>query len=118
LKCRHYALRSASISPSPPLLVGRVEQELATRLSTLERYVEALGGKLEIHAVFDDDDVKLTACSVAIACDARVLLDLRMANGPAGAETRDWGRTGGVPLSSDLLFGVGGSLCIGRASDG
>ena len=30
------------------------------RLSTLERYVEALGGKLEIRAVFDDEDVKLT----------------------------------------------------------
>ena len=27
----------------------------------LERYVEALGGKLEIHAVFDDADIKLTA---------------------------------------------------------
>jgi hypothetical protein len=24
-------------------------------------YVEALGGTLEIHAVFDDDDIKLTA---------------------------------------------------------
>jgi hypothetical protein len=27
----------------------------------LERYAEPLGGKLEIHAVFDDDDGKLTA---------------------------------------------------------
>jgi DNA-binding XRE family transcriptional regulator len=41
--------------------VGRIEKELDIRLSTLERYVAALGGKLEIHAVFDDDDVKLTA---------------------------------------------------------
>lgn len=41
--------------------VGRIEKELDIRLSTLERYVEALGGKLEIHAVFDDEDVKLTA---------------------------------------------------------
>jgi DNA-binding XRE family transcriptional regulator len=31
------------------------------RLSTLERYVQALGGRLEIHAVFDDEDVKLSA---------------------------------------------------------
>ena len=30
-------------------------------LSTLERYVEALGRTLEIHAVFDDADVKPTA---------------------------------------------------------
>jgi hypothetical protein len=31
------------------------------RLSTLDRYVEALGGKLEIHAVLDDGDIKLNA---------------------------------------------------------
>lgn len=41
--------------------VGRIEKEIDVRLSTLERYVEALGGKLEIHAVFDDADIKLTA---------------------------------------------------------
>jgi transcriptional regulator len=41
--------------------VGRIEKELDVRLSTLERYVEALGGKLEIHAVFDDADIKLSA---------------------------------------------------------
>ncbi len=41
--------------------VGRIEKELDVRLSTLERYVEALGGKLEIRAVFDDADIKLTA---------------------------------------------------------
>ena len=41
--------------------VGRIENEFDVRLSTLERYVEALGGKLEIHAVFDDADIKLTA---------------------------------------------------------
>lgn len=41
--------------------VGRIEKELDVRLSTLERYVEALGGRLEIHAVFDDADIKLTA---------------------------------------------------------
>lgn len=39
--------------------VSRIEKETDVRLSTLERYVEALGGRLEIHAVFDDDDVKL-----------------------------------------------------------
>jgi hypothetical protein len=31
------------------------------RVSTLERCVEALGGRLEIHAVLDDADIKLTA---------------------------------------------------------
>jgi transcriptional regulator with XRE-family HTH domain len=41
--------------------VGRIERELDVRLSTLERYVEALGGRLEIHAVFDDADIKLSA---------------------------------------------------------
>lgn len=41
--------------------VSRIESEADVRLSTLERYVEALGGKLEIHAVFEDEDVKLTA---------------------------------------------------------
>lgn len=40
--------------------VSRIESEVDVRLSTLERYVEALGGQLEIHAVFDDEDVKLT----------------------------------------------------------
>ena len=41
--------------------IGRIESEIDVRLSTLERYVKALGGKLEIHAVFDDADIKLTA---------------------------------------------------------
>jgi len=41
--------------------VGRIEKELDVRLSTIERYVEALGGRLEIHAVFDDADIKLSA---------------------------------------------------------
>ena len=40
--------------------VSRIEKEADVRLSTLERYVEALGGKLEIRVVFDDEDVKLT----------------------------------------------------------
>jgi DNA-binding XRE family transcriptional regulator len=41
--------------------VSRIEREADVRLSTLERYVQALGGQLEIHAVFDDQDIKLTA---------------------------------------------------------
>lgn len=40
--------------------VSRIESEVDVRLSTLERYIEALGGQLQIHAVFDDQDVRLT----------------------------------------------------------
>ncbi|MGI8730645.1 MAG: helix-turn-helix transcriptional regulator [Solirubrobacteraceae bacterium] len=40
--------------------VSRIESEIDVRLSTLERYVEALGGRLEIHAVFDDQTVELS----------------------------------------------------------
>lgn len=40
--------------------VSRIESEFDVRLSTLERYIEALGGRLEIHAVFDDEAVKLS----------------------------------------------------------
>ena len=39
--------------------VSRIENEVDVRLSTLERYVEALGGRFEIRAVFDDEAVKL-----------------------------------------------------------
>lgn len=41
--------------------VGRIEKEVDVRLSTLERYVEALGRKLEIHAVFEDASFRLSA---------------------------------------------------------
>lgn len=41
--------------------VSRIEREVDVRLSTLERYVEALGGRLEIHAVFDNQHVKLSS---------------------------------------------------------
>lgn len=40
--------------------VSRIESESDLRLSTLERYVEALGGRLEIRAVFDDEAVPLS----------------------------------------------------------
>jgi transcriptional regulator with XRE-family HTH domain len=39
--------------------VSRIEQEADIRLSTLARYVEALGGSLEIRAVFDNESVSL-----------------------------------------------------------
>jgi DNA-binding Xre family transcriptional regulator len=39
--------------------VSRIEHEDDIYLSTLRRYVEALGGQLEVHAVFDDETVKV-----------------------------------------------------------
>ncbi|MBV9338793.1 MAG: XRE family transcriptional regulator [Solirubrobacterales bacterium] len=39
--------------------VSRIEQEEDVYLSTLARYVAALGGHLEVLAVFDDETVTL-----------------------------------------------------------
>jgi DNA-binding Xre family transcriptional regulator len=39
--------------------VSRIENEHDVKLSTLERYVNALGGRLAIHAIFDDADIVL-----------------------------------------------------------
>ena len=39
--------------------VSRIEHEDDIYLSTLRRYVEALGGQLEVHAVFPDETVKV-----------------------------------------------------------
>lgn len=39
--------------------VSRVEQEDDLRLSTLARYIAALGGNLELRAVFGDREVEL-----------------------------------------------------------
>jgi transcriptional regulator with XRE-family HTH domain len=41
--------------------VSRIEAEDDMRLTTLERYVRALGGRLEVRAVFEDEAVDLTA---------------------------------------------------------
>lgn len=40
--------------------VSRIEHEDDVYLSTLANYVGGLGGSLEIHAIFDDEDVPLT----------------------------------------------------------
>jgi DNA-binding Xre family transcriptional regulator len=37
--------------------VSRIEREGDIRLSTLAKYAEGLGGRLEIHVIFDDADV-------------------------------------------------------------
>ncbi len=39
--------------------ISRIEQEDDVYLSTLARYVEALGGRLEVLAVFGDETVKI-----------------------------------------------------------
>ncbi|MDZ7802335.1 MAG: XRE family transcriptional regulator [Trueperaceae bacterium] len=39
--------------------VSKIEHQQDMHLSTLRRYVEALGGRLEIRACFDDGDVEL-----------------------------------------------------------
>jgi transcriptional regulator with XRE-family HTH domain len=41
--------------------VSRIEAEDDMRVTTLERYVRALGGRLEVRAVFEDATVDLSA---------------------------------------------------------
>ena len=43
----------------PQSAVSRIERQRDCRLSTLQRYVAALGGRLEMRAVFPDDTVDL-----------------------------------------------------------
>jgi len=40
--------------------VSRIERADDTQLSTIKRYIEALGGHLELHAVFQDRDIPIT----------------------------------------------------------
>jgi DNA-binding XRE family transcriptional regulator len=41
--------------------ISRIEGERDLRLSTLAGFIAGLGGRLEVHAVFDDEDVSLTS---------------------------------------------------------
>jgi DNA-binding XRE family transcriptional regulator len=41
--------------------ISRIERAEDTQLSTIRRYIEALGGNLELHAVFEDRDVPIAA---------------------------------------------------------
>jgi DNA-binding XRE family transcriptional regulator len=41
--------------------VSRIERAEDTQLSTIRRYIEALGGSLELHAVFEDRDIPIAA---------------------------------------------------------
>lgn len=43
----------------PQSAVSRLERQRDCRISTLQRYVTALGGRLEVRAVFPDDTVDL-----------------------------------------------------------
>jgi DNA-binding XRE family transcriptional regulator len=40
--------------------VSRIERADDTQVSTIKRYIEALGGHLELHAVFQDQDIPIT----------------------------------------------------------
>ena len=39
--------------------ISRIERQDDLKLSTLERYIEALGGRLEVRAIFGDEHVVL-----------------------------------------------------------
>lgn len=111
--------------------VSRIESEVDARVSTLERYVEALGGRLEIHAVFDDEAVKLSelvAVDRLASARPQPLLDLREQEppGPSDAMARQVSTAGEVvdgrgrdPHPRGHLGGVSASLrvrgCVWRA---
>ena len=40
--------------------ISQLERQADSRLSTVAGYIEALGGKLEVHAVFEDERVPLS----------------------------------------------------------
>jgi transcriptional regulator with XRE-family HTH domain len=40
--------------------ISRIEHRTDIYISTLAEYIQALGGRLEIHAVFRDSDVRIT----------------------------------------------------------
>ncbi len=48
----------------PQSTISRIEREGDMLLSTLAAYVEALGGRLEIHAVLGDQRIALTAAEI------------------------------------------------------
>jgi predicted transcriptional regulator len=43
--------------------VSRIEHEDDLRVSTLSRYIDALGGQIEVHAVFPDQAVTLISAN-------------------------------------------------------
>jgi transcriptional regulator with XRE-family HTH domain len=50
--------------------ISRIEQEDDIYLSTLARYVAALGGHLEVQAVFPDDTVTVLRASIPVDSDS------------------------------------------------
>ena len=55
--------RSPTVAARRASNVGRIEYGIDVRLSTLQRYVEALGADSRIHAVFDDADISRSSHS-------------------------------------------------------
>ncbi len=55
----------------PQSAVSRIERQRDCRLSTLQRYVAALGGRLEMRAVFPDDTVDLNSLMDGAAAERR-----------------------------------------------
>jgi|SRR5580692_11481484 hypothetical protein len=52
--------------------ISRLEKDPQnTKISTLRRYVEGLGGEIEVHAVFPDRSVKITNLTIASAAPER-----------------------------------------------
>jgi DNA-binding XRE family transcriptional regulator len=59
---RHRGISQATVARALAVSqpnVSRIEQEDDLRLSTLGRYIAALGGNLELRAVFGDESVEL-----------------------------------------------------------
>jgi len=57
--------------------ISRIEHQDDIYLSTLSGYVQALGGKLEVRAVFPDQTVMITASSADSSTDRSELGDRR-----------------------------------------
>lgn len=64
------ALLAEALSVTQPN-ISRIEREEDLRISTLERYVEALGGELEVRASFPDTVVTLKPSGTRIASAKR-----------------------------------------------
>gem|GEM_PF-6569759 len=59
--------RLAAIMGTSQANISRLERRSDLRLSTLGEYLRALGGRLEVRAVFPDDEVQLTFPSLSSA---------------------------------------------------
>jgi hypothetical protein len=53
-----------NLQPSAVLLESQIDGEGDFHLSTLRHYIEAIGGRLEITAVFPDETIRLVPATV------------------------------------------------------